>query len=69
MIINQYFVLWQVKLDKGFALQAAPPFILLLSVVFALDQNFTAVKLHKLLNQKSVRKIRKYYHFASFKNF
>jgi len=39
MIINQYFVLWQVKLDKGFALQAAPPFILLLSVVFALDQN------------------------------
>lgn len=37
MIINQYFVLWQVKLDKGFALQAAPPFILLLSVVFALD--------------------------------
>lgn len=43
MIINQYFVLWQVKLDKGFALQAAPPFILLLSVVFALDQNFTSV--------------------------
>lgn len=69
MIINQYFVLWQVKLDKGFALQAAPPFILLLSVVFALDQNFTAVIVTQAIEPESVRKIRKYYHFSSFKNF